>query len=435
MTTLAQFQQQRKPHTNQLFPSPGSTKTILITSHIWWVDMIALAFWRAGFNVLLAEPWYLMFTDDQCFKSFDSLWNSWIEQIRKHKVQAILGGNSSAIVAHPRTGELLHRAASVPVIHYWWDEFRTRPPMTKRGITLGQYLDALRDERTLNAVWDLDVCEEMQQFFGISNTVHVPLATEPQIWPNHTTPLAQRSHAACFLGNCFRQSDEWEAGLSADLRRRVQGIVHLKTADLDKPMARCVGAVLDADEDAREAFTAPPGQNRDLNNVFDHWCVLEAVLRKKLRYERISALASHLGEELVLCGQGWEKLGLKAAKSHSGVPDAATFYGQSKASVNLFGGCVHSGMPLRPFEICCSGGLLFTQYNRELPNMFEIGRECMAFRTNEEMLTQMDCILNAPAEFDAVVTAGRQRVLKDHTWDRRVQTIIAVARERFGLTW
>jgi hypothetical protein len=435
MTTLAQFQQIRKPHTNQLFPSPGSTKTILITSHIWWCDMIALAFWRAGFNVLLAEPWYLLYTDDQRFANFDALWNSWLAQIKQHNVQAILGGNSSAIIVHPRTGELLHNAAGVPVIHYWWDEFRTRPPMTKRGITLDQYLNSLRDEHTLNAVWDLDVCQEMRQFFAINQAVHVPLATEPQIWPNHTTSLAQRPHIACFLGNCFRQSDEWEAGLSPELKQRVRAVAELKAQDLDIPMTRCVESVIAEDSHARAAFTASEGAQTDLNDVFDHWCVLEAVLRKKLRYERIGALASHLGEQLILCGQGWEKLGLKAAKSHSGVPDAGSYYGNCKAALNLFGGCVHSGMPLRPFEICCSGGLLFTQYNRELPDMFEIGRECVAFRTNEEMLTQMDRIVKSPAEFDAVVAAGRNRTLKDHTWDKRVQTILSTAQERLDLPW
>jgi hypothetical protein len=200
-------------------------------------------------------------------------------------------------------------------------------------------------------------------------------------------------------------------------------------------MTRCVESVITEDSRARAAFTATEGAQTDLNDVFDHWCVLEAVLRKKLRYERIGALASHLGEQLILCGQGWEKLGLKAAKSHSGVPDAGSYYGNCKAALNLFGGCVHSGMPLRPFEICCSGGLLFTQYNRELPDMFEIGRECVAFRTNEEMLTHMDRILKSPAEFDAVVAAGRNRTLKDHTWDKRVQTILSTAQERLDVPW
>jgi hypothetical protein len=431
MTTLAEFQRQRRPQTNQFFPSPGSNRTILITSHIWWVDMIALAFWRAGFNVLLAEPWYLMYTDDQRFKNFDQLWSSWLEQIKKLNVQAILGGNSSAIVVHPRSGNLLHNAANAPVIHYWWDEFRTRPPMHKRGITLEQYLGALCDDRTLNAVWDLDVCEEMNQFFDIANTVHVPLATEPQIWPQHTTPLAKRPHSACFLGNCFRQSDEWERGLSADLRERVQTVADRKAMNLDEPMAQCINRCFEADN-GRAAFTS---HNGDLNSVFDHWCVLEAMLRKRLRYDRLAALARRLGGELVLCGQGWERLGLKAVKPHSGVPDAGNYYGSCKASVNLFGGCVHSGMPLRPFEICCSGGLLFTQYNRELPEMFDIGRECVAFGSDDEMLAQIDRVLTAPGEFEAVVKAGRSRVLRDHTWDRRVEMIVKAARERLGVAW
>jgi spore maturation protein CgeB len=92
-------------------------------------------------------------------------------------------------------------------------------------------------------------------------------------------------------------------------------------------------------------------------------------------------------------------------------------------------------MPLRPYEIAASRGLIFTQYNRELPDLFEPGKECVAFRSAPEMLDKLARLMSAPAEFDAVVEAGRKRVLAEHTWERRLETICNQAKARFDLPW
>ena len=92
-------------------------------------------------------------------------------------------------------------------------------------------------------------------------------------------------------------------------------------------------------------------------------------------------------------------------------------------------------MPLRPYEIACSHGLLFTQYNRELPSLFEPGRECVAFRNVEEMIEGLDRILTHPADFDAVAAAGHRRATSQHTWEDRMSKVLQAAKERFDLPW
>jgi spore maturation protein CgeB len=103
--------------------------------------------------------------------------------------------------------------------------------------------------------------------------------------------------------------------------------------------------------------------------------------------------------------------------------------------MNLFGGCVHGGMPLRPYEIASSGGLLFTQYNRELPSLFEPGKECVAFRDAEEMLAEWERIATDPSQFDSVLENGKRRVIAEHTWEHRMARILELAKERFNLPW
>jgi spore maturation protein CgeB len=144
-------------------------------------------------------------------------------------------------------------------------------------------------------------------------------------------------------------------------------------------------------------------------------------------------MSRKLGESFTLIGGNWDKPGLRAEKSHSGVPGGKTYYGSHKASLNLYGGCVHGGMPLRPYEIASSNGLIFTHYNRELPELFEPDKECVAFRNESEMMERLDRILANPAEYNAVVQAGRRRAFQKHTWEDRMSRVMREVSDRFGV--
>ena len=59
----------------------------------------------------------------------------------------------------------------------------------------------------------------------------------------------------------------------------------------------------------------------------------------------------------------------------------------------------------------------------------------MAFRDANEMLAACEKISAAPSEFDAVVENGRRRAMADHTWERRMERILDLAKQRFDLPW
>src|SRR5258708_28550761 len=108
MPALFDFLNARKKFTSEYFACPGSNKTVLISSYIWWTELMAYALLRLGYNVLVAEPWYAMWIDDQRWANFDSIYKQWIDAIRKMNVQLVIGGNATISVPHPKTKELLH---------------------------------------------------------------------------------------------------------------------------------------------------------------------------------------------------------------------------------------------------------------------------------------------------------------------------------------
>lgn len=425
MLTFLEFLKQRQLFANQFFAHPTATRTVMVSSHIWWSDHVAYGAYAAGYNVLLYMPLYLLYIDPAAAARFDAYWSETLTAIKEHKVELILAGNSTAMVPHARTGELLHRAAGVPVVHYWWDEIRSKPPFAGDRFSPNDYLAFLRDDRTLNAVWDIDVLEELAAFHGITNTFHLPLATTPEFWPQACVPMVQRPLAANFLGNCHFTA-EWIETDADPLSVWARRVIDDKQRDLRRSMAACI----------RENGALPGFPSRHLTG--DAWTdfgrpfeFINACYMHRTRNTMLQAAAEHLTGKLALVGKGWDKLGLRANADHAG-ENTGPIYAQSKASLNLFGGCVHGGMPLRPFDIAAAHGLILSHMNRELPELFEPGKECLAFSTPDELCAALDRILAAPQQFDAIVQAGHTRVLAQHTWRHRMAKLLAHAFEYFG---
>jgi hypothetical protein len=438
--TWAEFCGLRRGFSTQYFPFPGATRTILVSSHIWWTDQIALSLRNLGFNVILSFPLYLLYTDPATAARFDELWNGWIQQIREFNVQLIIGGNASAMVRHPRTGEMLHEAAAtpgrpIPLVNWWWDEPRTRPafaaspasaPTALPELSPQQYLACLANPNTLNAIWDIDVLEELEAQFALSNLLHLPLATLPEFWPQGFIPLEKRPLSACFLGNCHFAAD-WVESDNSPWMRWAREIVRLKSASPDTPMQTC------AREATARLGTPAPTADMAADPWIDFtrpWELVNSVQMHFHRNQLVRALAGHLGGKLALIGRGWEQLGLRPNLEHAGDKSGAV-YQRSQACISLAGGSVHGGLPLRPYDIAASGGLIVSHYRRELPALFEPGTECLAFRDAGEMLEQIDRVHRAPRDFNAIAKAGRKRLLAHHTWAHRLRQLLAEVESRW----
>lgn len=421
------YRKQRDTLSIQLFTTPGAKRTIAISPHIWWMDMMAVSLMNMGYNVLVMCRLYAPYVDNQMWEKFDEFWDNLVKALRENKAEMLIAGNASGLLVHPRTGELLHQAAGIPMVHYWWDELRHDPPQARKGMTPEQYLAFLKEERTLNVIWDLDVMEELATFQGITNTVHVPLATLPEFWPQGFVPVEKRPLMACFLGHCHFPTD-WVDVDDDPIVTWAKGVVDRKLANLDRPMRDCILEMGSPPTGAADHASAGKDPWMDFRRP---WEILNAVFMHRTRNQLVIAAANASHGKLALIGKGWDKLGLRANSEHAG-ENSGNVYAQSQASLNLFGGCVHGGMPLRPYDIGASGGVIVTHYQRALPGLFEIEKECLAFRNQEEMLATLDRIGSNPAAMNEVATAGRRRVLADHTWTHRMTAVVKAADERFG---
>jgi len=130
-----------------------------------------------------------------------------------------------------------------------------------------------------------------------------------------------------------------------------------------------------------------------------------------------------LGVKMECFGPGWPNGSLS-------VEEMVKLY--SRTRINLgFAGIRYSKNLMclkgRDFEVPMSGGLYLTQDNPELSLVYEVGKEIVTYRNEKECVEKIRYLLNYPEIAADIREAGRQRVLRDHTWGKRFEQLFNLA--------
>lgn len=101
----------------------------------------------------------------------------------------------------------------------------------------------------------------------------------------------------------------------------------------------------------------------------------------------------------------------------------------NRSAINLgMGGIGYSPMltnvKTRDFEITgTGGGVYLTSFSPDLAQHYQVGRELLCYRSDEEMVELIRHYLSHPDEAREIARLGRARSLAEHRWLHRYQTI------------
>jgi len=129
------------------------------------------------------------------------------------------------------------------------------------------------------------------------------------------------------------------------------------------------------------------------------------------------------GIKITALGPGWE---------NGSLSDKDMIRTYSTSRINLgFAGVGYSRKLMclkgRDFEVPMSGGLYLTQDNPELGLVYEVGKEIVTYRDEDDCAEKIVWLLENPDEAEKIRKAGRQRALRDHTWENRFSDIFGIA--------
>jgi spore maturation protein CgeB len=85
---------------------------------------------------------------------------------------------------------------------------------------------------------------------------------------------------------------------------------------------------------------------------------------------------------------------------------------------------------LRLYEATGMGACLVTEQRENLPDLFELGREVLAYGSTEECIEMCRYYMSRPREAAAIGAAGQRRCLADHTVERHAEKLAAILGNR-----
>lgn len=112
------------------------------------------------------------------------------------------------------------------------------------------------------------------------------------------------------------------------------------------------------------------------------------------------------------------------AKSLTEMP---IIFNQSKINLNITAKSIRSGLSLRIFDVLGCGGFLITNYQTELPDVFDIGTDLVAYESMEHLKELYAYYLAHHEEREAIARNGYEKVKNMHTYDVRLLQMLELA--------
>jgi spore maturation protein CgeB len=88
------------------------------------------------------------------------------------------------------------------------------------------------------------------------------------------------------------------------------------------------------------------------------------------------------------------------------------------------------GVNCRFFEVLGCSGFQICDDKATLPELAEPDKEVVTFRTLQEAAEKIRYYLSRPEKRWAIAEAGYKRAIREHTYEKRIETILSVIKPR-----
>lgn len=163
--------------------------------------------------------------------------------------------------------------------------------------------------------------------------------------------------------------------------------------------------------------------------LFAEYCInREITARERLDYlSEIGKRFSDNNKPIIDLYTRDNNLNIPGVKNHGPIDHyeaAPLVYNNAKINLNITLRSIHTGIPLRAFEILGAGGFLLTNYQRDFEDCYVSGEDYVSFDSKEDMLYKIEYYLSHEKERAEIATNGFRRTMKDHTFENRIKEMI-----------
>lgn len=96
----------------------------------------------------------------------------------------------------------------------------------------------------------------------------------------------------------------------------------------------------------------------------------------------------------------------------------------SQINLNISLKIIKEGIPLRVFDILGAGGFLITNYQKEIEECFDIGKDLVVYESLEDLSEKVKYYLKHPKERCAIAKRGHDKAAKCYSIERQLEKIL-----------
>lgn len=336
------------------------------------------------------------------------------------------GGAGVGFVRGPGGGDdliLAHELVGKPLVSHFIDPLVT----VFQGLGWHTTWQCLQRRMWGKAIWDKAQAIELQQF-GAPGVVHLPMAA-----PNRTYNVTPLDPAKCrpvvsFVGSqntrYFAANSEMPTGglLPGALAQAVQ-------ADLPRASFYDIYHNIYGLGESIQPGDTLETQAQKTITYFNAKLFHNASLCIRNRDRFVIFLKRHLGGAFQLIGRDWDTTyGLNVEPPLPTTDAYFNHFREAAINLNLVNGNAETGLNMRHFEITAAGGFMLCYDQPELGELFEIGKECVVFHNEHDLLEKVRYYLSHPEERVAIAQTGQKRTLSQHLYSHRLEALLKIIR-------
>ncbi|MDE6737825.1 MAG: glycosyltransferase [Lachnospiraceae bacterium] len=273
---------------------------------------------------------------------------------------------------------------------------------------------------------------------------YLPLATNTKRWENVILSMQDEDFVkydsdVSFVGSLYTEKCRYDQLLqkpaSRDTRvisKYTQGFVdglietQLKTYGCnfiaDSLTDRIIREIADSDPDFYS-------ENDTYTNA-DRYLIAHQYIGMKLaaveRERTLNRLAKHFRVTLYTRSDTSTLNGVDRRDGVNTLTEMPKVFHASRINLNITMRPIETGLSLRIWDVLGCGGFLLTNYQAEIPEYFEIGRDLETYESMEELEQKIQYYLTHEEERIEIAINGYEKVAAYHTWEQRITEMIRI---------
>lgn len=279
-------------------------------------------------------------------------------------------------------------------------------------------------------LWDKSFITDMRAK-GFDSVYYLPLATDegtfrPLVTRKNRKKLERYRCDVGFIGNSMVEP--------------VQKYMERVPARLRPAIESVAGHMLDDGDDYGKALSRLPSDEQAVISSLDEKEQMDieaATLWKATMFYRLSCMARLRDFDTVIHGDnGWKSLlnGSRPGRLMSPLryyTEVPFFYNACSVNFNATSRQMKQAVNQRVFDVPACGAFLLTDNQEAIHELFDVGKEITVFTEVDEIPDIVRHYLRHPEERKRIAMKGRQRILSEHTYCRRLSKLIEEMRSRY----